>query len=341
MSVEDLIGQVNLIQKVMSAVMKDGEHFGKIPGCGDKPSLLQPGAQKLMVTFRLAPEYNIIERELDKSHREYRVTCTLKTIGSGSFVGQGAGSASTMEGKWRFRVAPKKLTDRPVPKEYWNLRQSDPVGAQQLLGGKGFSTKKDDNGQWMIAEGSSDKVEHDNPADNYNTVLKMACKRALVAAVLTATAASDIFTQDVEELAENMRPAVSEPSEATPSIKTPPAKPQEPKKAAMEPADDPPFDSVEPSAVIRQPEPSDNDGEAETIGTIEAISNKTGTNAKGPWTKTSLKVNGEWYQTFSDTISKGAKSAKDTNRSVRIIYKEETHGNFTNRNITFLTILES
>ncbi|WP_418719751.1 hypothetical protein [Bilophila wadsworthia] len=43
------------------------------------------------------------------------------------------------------------------------------------------------------------RVEHDNPADYYNTCLKMAKKRALVDAVLTCTAASDIFTQDIED----------------------------------------------------------------------------------------------------------------------------------------------
>lgn len=228
MSVEQLVGQVNLIQKVMGAVMKDGEHYGIIPGCGKKPSLLQPGAQKLLVTFRLAPDYEITKNEGSNGHREYVVKCTLKTIGSGSFVGQGAGSASTMEGKWRFRVAPKKLTDRPVPKAYWDLRQSNPQAAQDAIGGKGFSTQKDENGSWMIAEGTSEKVEHDNPADYYNTVLKMACKRALVAATLTATAASDIFTQDVEELVENFKvsaepsapapkptPTVSQPTERT------------------------------------------------------------------------------------------------------------------------------
>ena len=32
-----------------------------------------------------------------------------------------------------------------------------------------------------------------------NTVLKMACKRAMVSAILSATAASDVFTQDVED----------------------------------------------------------------------------------------------------------------------------------------------
>ena len=222
LSVEQLVGQVNLIQKVMSAVMKDGEHFGIIPGCGKKPSLLQPGAQKLLVTFRLAPEYQITKNEMERGHREYVVQCTLKTIGSGSFVGQGAGSASTMEGKWRFRVAPKTLTDRPVPKAYWDLRQSDPKAAQEAIGGKGFSTQKNETGAWMIAEGSSDKVEHDNPSDYYNTVLKMACKRALVAATLTATAASDIFTQDVEELVENMRAATAEATPVPPVPKPTP-----------------------------------------------------------------------------------------------------------------------
>jgi hypothetical protein len=39
-----------------------------------------------------------------------------------------------------------------------------------------------------------------NPADVSNTVLKMAKKRGLIDAVLTVTAASDLFTQDIEDL---------------------------------------------------------------------------------------------------------------------------------------------
>jgi hypothetical protein len=38
------------------------------------------------------------------------------------------------------------------------------------------------------------------PADLANTVLKMACKRAKMAMVLNVTAASDCFTQDLEDL---------------------------------------------------------------------------------------------------------------------------------------------
>ena len=52
------------------------------------------------------------------------------------------------------------------------------------------------------------RVEYDNPADYYNTALKMAKKRAHVDAILTATAASDCFTQDVEDTQrEKQRPA--------------------------------------------------------------------------------------------------------------------------------------
>ena len=44
-----------------------------------------------------------------------------------------------------------------------------------------------------------------NPADIANTVLKMAKKRAQIDLTLTATAASDCFTQDVEDLPEELR----------------------------------------------------------------------------------------------------------------------------------------
>ena len=203
MSVQQVLGQVALIQQIMGTAMKDGEHYGRIPGCGDKPTLLKPGAEKLCLTFRLAPTYDVDERNLDREHREYRVQCTLSSILTGAFLGQGVGTCSTMENKYRFRAGGAEPTDRPVPRAYWDLRAEDPAKAQELIGGKGFTTKKVDGKGWMIAKGG-EKVENDNPADCYNTVLKMAKKRALVDAVLTATAASDIFTQDLEDIRENI-----------------------------------------------------------------------------------------------------------------------------------------
>ncbi len=214
-----LLDQVKLVQAVMSSVMKENEHYGKIPGCGPKPTLLKPGAEKLCFTFRLDPEFDVEVIPTPhpiQGHREYRIKCTLFSIGSGNRIGSGVGSASTMETKWRFRTGPTESTGKPVPKEYWDTRKTDPEGAQKIIGGRGFAVKKNESGIWEIFT-QGEKAENENPADVYNTVLKMAKKRAMVDAVLTCTAASDIFTQDVEELVENevMVPK-REPKDVTP-----------------------------------------------------------------------------------------------------------------------------
>ncbi len=199
LTVQQVLIHVALIQQIMAAAMKEGEHFGRIPGCGDKPTLLKPGAEKLCLLFRLAPAYDVQERQLERGHREYRITTTLTSITTHVTIGQGVGSCSTLENKFRFRAGVAEVTDRAVPRAYWDLRGEDPAKAQELIGGKGFTVKKVDGQSWMVAKGG-EKVETDNPADSFNTVLKMAKKRALVDAVLTATAASDIFTQDLEEI---------------------------------------------------------------------------------------------------------------------------------------------
>jgi hypothetical protein len=176
--------QVNLIQSIMKDVMIKDVHFGTIPGT-DKPTLLKAGAEKLCLTFRLAVSLHVTERELGRDHREYEVRCTL-TSPTGHVVGEGIGVCSTMESKFRYRW---DSTGRPVPKEYWEKR--DP----ELLGGSQFVTRKKD-GNWLIFQ----RVEHDNPADYYNTCAKMAKKRAHVDATITGTAASDIFAQDLDDM---------------------------------------------------------------------------------------------------------------------------------------------
>ena len=115
MTADDVMDQVKLIQDIMKRAMKDKEHYGTIPGCGDKPALLKPGAEKLNLTFRMAPDPEIETIDLGKGHREYRVKCKMTSISSATFLGAGVGSASTMESKWRYRTGPKEGTGRPVP----------------------------------------------------------------------------------------------------------------------------------------------------------------------------------------------------------------------------------
>jgi len=168
LGVDEIIAQVRLIQEVMGKVMQEGEHYGKIPGCGEKKTLLQPGAQKLTMTFRLAPEYQIQESNLDGGHKEYRVICTLKSIQSGTFVGQGVGCCSTMESKYRWRSANRKCPK--CGKETIIKGKAEYGGGWLCFGKKGGCGFKWPDGAAEIESQSEAKVEHDNPADHFNCV---------------------------------------------------------------------------------------------------------------------------------------------------------------------------
>jgi hypothetical protein len=232
----DVRNQVNLIQEVMKDVMQEGQHYGKVPGCGDKPTLLKPGAEKLSMTFRLRPIMNnngdIIIENLANGHREVTVYCHILNM-SGQELSTGIGSCSTMESKYRYRGGEKIGTGQPLPKEYWNLKKENKRDeAQALIGGPGYGPGKID-GVWQVCE-IGEKMENPDIADTFNTVLKMAKKRAYVDGILSATAASDIFTQDIEDFPETnghpevkaapvaQKPAVSMPQAAQPKPVPPP-----------------------------------------------------------------------------------------------------------------------
>ncbi len=201
-SVQDVLKQVELVQELMKKVMKEGEHYGVIPGT-KKPTLYKPGAEKLGFTFRLMPEYEIHKTDLGNGHREYEVVCKLYHIQTGAFVGAGVGSCSTMESKYRWR-AKKVETGEPIPKDYHQNK-----GKYKA---EGYRLEKDDTGAWHWYK-IDGKQENPDIADTWNTVLKIAKKRAHIDAILTATAASDIFTQDMEDIQSNIKANEDEDSE--------------------------------------------------------------------------------------------------------------------------------
>ncbi|MBI3936385.1 MAG: hypothetical protein HY323_05365 [Betaproteobacteria bacterium] len=196
LTVEQVVAQVQKIQQVQRAVMKDGEHFGVIPGA-TKPSLLKPGAEKLCETFRLAPRYRAEKQAHPDGHLDVFVTCELTHIPTGLFFGEGLGACTTRETKYAYRQA-----ERTCPK----CSKPAIIKGKAEYGGGWLCFKKkngcgakfaDDAPEIVSQEGG--RIPNDALADAWNTVVKMAKKRALVDAVLTATAASDIFTQDLED----------------------------------------------------------------------------------------------------------------------------------------------
>jgi hypothetical protein len=206
LSVKAVMAQVQKIQELMKLVMKENEHYGKIPGT-DKPTLLKAGAEKLGFVFRLVATYDVNEHDLGNGHREYRVLCTVKKMGTGEVVGQGVGVCSTLESKYRWRNQNRKC---PVCGAETIIQGKEEFGGGWLCwkkkGGCGAKFPPEDariNGQAV------GKVENTDIADVYNTVLKIGKKRAHVDAMITSCAASDIFTQDLEEMqvTETARPA--------------------------------------------------------------------------------------------------------------------------------------
>ena len=197
LSAQEIKAQVQLIQEVMQAVMQEGFHYGTLPGT-DRPSLLKPGAEKLTTTFRLAPLLHIETRDLGGGHREYEVRCTLQHIPTGRIYGEGVGSCSTLESKYRYRQG-----ERVCP----NCGNTTIIKGRVEYGGgwlcfqkKGGCGAKFTDIDPTIASQQVGRTEHPDIADLYNTVLKMGKKRALIDATLTVTAASDIFTQDLEDM---------------------------------------------------------------------------------------------------------------------------------------------
>lgn len=228
---DNVLYQIQQVQLLMSKAMKENEHYGVIPGTQGKPTLLKSGAEKLCLMFRLAPSYEVNERDLPGGHLEVKVKCTLTQIHTGRIFGQGIASASSLESKYRYRtdiVRDDQGQPVPVPKAYWGSR--DP----QILGGTEFRPAKRD-GQWVIMQ----RGENTDPADTWNTVRKIAAKRAYVSATLSATAASDIFTQDLEDMApaeelrqeRNVTPPQQRPSPPPPAQAQHPANGGEQKQA--------------------------------------------------------------------------------------------------------------
>lgn len=207
LTVDELSEKLKFIRRVMKEVMKEDQDYGKIPGTGDKPSLFQPGAQKLLLTFNLREQVKReVLRELPHpsvmGHREYEFTVTVFPAGDRPENGwDGVGTCSTLESKYRYRKAERKC---PQCHKAHIIVGKEEYGGGFLCWKKkgGCGAKFDANDQRILSQPAED-VENEDPADYWNTVRKMAFKRALIHASINGTNTSDLWTQDVEDMAAN------------------------------------------------------------------------------------------------------------------------------------------
>jgi hypothetical protein len=196
LSVDEVVEQKDKIKQVMQRVMTSDVHYGIIPGT-DKPTLLKPGAEAINVALRLAPHYDSEKLFTDDGHLTVVTKCTLEHIPTRLVVGTGEGLATTKEAKYAYRNAKRKC---PVCGQESIIKGKAEYGGGWVCwkreGGCGENFYDDDA---RITGQEIGKITNPDLPDSWNTVLKMADKRALIAAVLNATAASDVFTQDLED----------------------------------------------------------------------------------------------------------------------------------------------
>lgn len=241
--------EVRAFQILVHKHMIVGHDYGKIPGT-DKPTLLKPGAEKIAKLMKLADTYEIISETVDWDRPlfAYTVRCRLVSMETGVLYSEGLGECNSHETKYRYR---QSLAVCPSCNQE-NVRKSKGSGfyCWQKTDGCGANFPGDDE---RITSQNIGRVENEDVADQKNTFLKMAKKRALVDAALSAGRLSDIFTQDIEELRGDVKVTV-EPAQEAPAAKPPtkarqrPAQPRDAQghPAAPAEADAGPDDAVKP-----------------------------------------------------------------------------------------------
>lgn len=184
LSIEEAGRAIDKVRAFIKAKLKSGYDYAKIPGTA-RPTLLQPGAEKVCMYLRVRPEYETKRTELPDGHLEVEAICRLYSLRSGLIVGAGAGSCSTLESRHRYRYI--KAKDKPTQEEADYLKS---IGKGKWIGSreKGWA--------WY------ERTDNQNPHDQRHTVLLIGCKRSMVKAVRTMAALSEVFSQDVEDFPE-------------------------------------------------------------------------------------------------------------------------------------------
>ena len=163
------------LQAFVKKAMVQGLDYGTIPGT-EKPTLYQPGAQKLCELYGLAHDFLDTEaiQDWERGFFMFRKRCVITLRRNGTFVGAGVGSCNSREDRYAWRWLPDKKLPKSVNRDALESKE----------------------GKW----GTLYRMANPDVYSLVNTIEKMACKRALVHAVISVTRSAGIFTQDVEDL---------------------------------------------------------------------------------------------------------------------------------------------
>lgn len=198
-------------QDFMRRRLKAGVHYGVIPGTA-KPSLYKPGAEALLSSMGLHPktgdELPPVKDFMGRDHdgetfiafqrfaRIYRQTGPRED--DRVLIAQMGATCNSWESKYRWRFQQMKCPECGNETVLQSKKDDDEsFFCWRKKGGCGATFQAADP---RITGQKLGRVANENVAELENTILKIADKRAVIAATLMATGCSDIFTQDLEDL---------------------------------------------------------------------------------------------------------------------------------------------
>ena len=160
------------------AVLQEGTDYGVIPGTNGEKTLWRPGAQKLLQWFRLECICERVDIERDDDGRKHGITYRAE-------VGRGLKTATPV-----ILATCEGTADYDESKFY---QDAETVRARL----------RDQEHRWAAKDRRVPNADRWNSAKEYradwNALMKRAQKRAIVGAVVDATAAGGIFTDREED----------------------------------------------------------------------------------------------------------------------------------------------
>lgn len=244
--------------------MVEGKDYGIIPGT-EKPSLWQPGAQKLATFFGLSINHVLMDHKEvwggDDPFFMYRYRAIITR--NGVILAEVEGSANSKETRYRWRwvdedqvptgldlndleskVSSKGRFQWQIdkadttgqygkPAEYWQEFVDAMLNKKAKVYDKKQTWGEQKDAPFVEIESVSYRIPNPEIFSLVNTIQKIAQKRAFVAAVIIAANASEFFTQDMEDITDDQK---NEKGKAAPQqTKTPVKKVNRPaKKSAKE-----------------------------------------------------------------------------------------------------------
>jgi hypothetical protein len=99
-SVANTMNKIAQFQAVVQKTLKEGHDFGVIPGT-QKPTLLKPGAEKILMLMGLTSEYEVTESVRDYEQGFFAFTLTCRLSKNGYPINEGVGHCNTRERRYQ------------------------------------------------------------------------------------------------------------------------------------------------------------------------------------------------------------------------------------------------